>query len=254
MTTLTGRLPSLPLWKAFLLFALTSAPIYLGVYYLIPALMSRGWTFLASYLLCFYPTFVVMFALAFVLYRLEGNPATWIAFRERFRLRPVTGRMWLWAAGLLAFGLVATFALAFTGKWLAGFRFFAPPAFLPSELNPLRAAVPGLFMGTRVQGQWGYAVGYFVGWAFNILGEELLWRGYLLPRQEATYGRRAWLVHGLLWTGWHFFWKWNLLSLLPITLGISFVVQRTKNTTVAILVHGLANAIPLVPLVAYILA
>lgn len=254
METLPRRLAPLSLWKAVLLFAVTSAPIYVGVYHFIPILQERGLTFLSSYLICFYPTFGAMFLLALVLYWREGNPLTWNAFKSRYRLHPVRGRAWIWAAGLFAFGMSATLGLSFAGKWLASFPFLAPPSFLPPEINPLRAAIPGTFMGTSVHGQWAYALAYFIGWLFNILGEELLWRGFMLPRQEVGYGRWAWLIHGLLWTGWHFFWKWNLLSLLPITLGIAFVVQRTKNTTVAIVAHGLANLIALVGLVYYILA
>ena len=124
---------------------------------------------------------------------------------------------------------------------------------LSSEINPLKAAIPNTFMGTEVHGQWGYAIGYFVGWFFNIFGEELLWRGYLLPRQQLQYGKWTWLIHGLLWTGWHFFWKWNLLSILPIALAIPFVAQKTGNSWIEIIAHGLLNFIPFVALVYFIL-
>ena len=248
------RLAPLPFWKAVLLFVATSASIYLGVYHFIPILESRGLTFLSSYLICFYPTFVILFVLAIIFYLLEGNPISWGFFKSRYRLHAVKGRTWIWVACLFAFGMALPLGLSFTAKWLASFPIFTPPSFLPSEVNPLKAAIPDTFMGTSVHGQWGYAVAYFLGWFFNIFGEKLLWRGFMLPRQEVIYGRWAWLIHGSLWTGWHFFWKWNLISLLPITLGLSFVIQRTKNTTVAIIVHGLANLIPLVGLLYYILA
>jgi membrane protease YdiL (CAAX protease family) len=246
-------LKPLPLWKSILLFACTSAPIYLGVYFLIPVLQNRGLSFLAAYLISFYPVFVVMFLLALLLYSKEGNPLTWKAFAGRYRLLPVRGRSWLWVAALILFGLAATVGLSFTGKWLASFPWFAPPAFFPSELNPLKEAVPGAFMGTPVHGQWGYAPAYLLGWAFNILGEEFLWRGYMLPRQEISYGKGAWVVHGLLWAGWHVFWKWNLLSLLPVTLAIAFAAQKTKNTSIVIIAHGMVNLIPLMALIFYIL-
>jgi membrane protease YdiL (CAAX protease family) len=252
MVSIRRSVPPLPLWKALVLFAGTSIPIYLAVYYGIPVLQARGLTFLTSYLICFYPTFVAIFILALVLYWREGNPLTWEAFRSRYRLSSLKGRAWLWTIALLAFGISASLLLSPTARWLASLPIFAPPSHLPPELNPLKAAVPNTFMATTVTGTWGYALAYLLGWLFNILGEELLWRGFMLPRQEVIYGRSAWLVHGLLWTAWHIFWKWNLLSLLPITLGLPFVVQRTKNTSIGIVAHGLANLIPLFALVYFI--
>jgi membrane protease YdiL (CAAX protease family) len=243
----------LPLWKALLLFAFASGTVSAGIYFLIPALQSRGLTFLASYLISFYPPFIALFLLALLLYRLEGNVATWAAFKQRYRLAPVHGRTWLWVVGLVVFGLLSTLALSFTARWLASFSWFSPPAFLPSELNPLKAAAPGLFFGTSVHGQWWYALAYLAGWFFNILGEELLWRGYMLPRQEVNYGRWAWFVQGAMWTAMHVFWRWNLLSLVPVTFGIPFVTQRLKNTSVGIIAHGIANCIPLLVLIYYIL-
>jgi membrane protease YdiL (CAAX protease family) len=243
----------LSLWKALLLFAFASGAVSAGLYVLIPTLQTRGLTFLASYLISFYPPFVALFLLAVLLYRLEGNAVTWAAFRQRYRLAPVHGRTWLWVVGLVVFGLLSTLALSFTARWLASFSWFTPPAFFPSELNPLKAATPGMFFGTAVHGQWGYAFAYLAGWFFNILGEELLWRGYVLPRQEVSYGRWAWLVQGAMWTGMHVFWRWNLLSFVPVTFGIPFVVQRAKNTSIGIIAHGSANVIPLLVLVYYIL-
>jgi membrane protease YdiL (CAAX protease family) len=71
-----------------------------------------------------------------------------------------------------------------------------------------------------------------------------MWRGYILPRQEKTYGKWAWLVNGLLWAYlFHFFVPWNFLSFWPSMLITPFIAQRTKNTWVALLVHGMPNII-----------
>ena len=40
-------------------------------------------------------------------------------------------------------------------------------------------------------------------WVFNtVLGEELLFRGYLLPRMAGSFVRADWLVNGLLFAGY----------------------------------------------------
>ena len=88
----------------------------------------------------------------------------------------------------------------------------------------------------------------FLGWIplfiCNILGEELLWRGYLLPRQELVFGKSAWLVNALLWLLFH--WSINLpamMVILPTTLIVPWIVQRRHNTWVGILIHGIFNAL-----------
>jgi membrane protease YdiL (CAAX protease family) len=37
------------------------------------------------------------------------------------------------------------------------------------------------------------------------VGEELWWRGYVLPRQELAFGRATWVIHGILWSVIHLF-------------------------------------------------
>ena len=88
----------------------------------------------------------------------------------------------------------------------------------------------------------------FLGWiplfVCNILGEELLWRGYLLPRQELVFGKSAWLVNALLWLLYH--WSINLpamVGIVPTTLIVPWIVQRRQNTWVGILIHGTFNAV-----------
>lgn len=86
----------------------------------------------------------------------------------------------------------------------------------------------------------------FLAWMpyffFNIVGEELLWRGYLLPRQAGTLGRYAWAFNGFLWAVFHVGIGWRLaILLLPIEFVVPYVVQRRMNTWLGILIHGLYN-------------
>jgi len=94
---------------------------------------------------------------------------------------------------------------------------------------------------------WGLLLYYLLGlFVFNILGEELWWRGYILPRQELAFGARTWIIHGTLWTLFHFFYHTNLgilISYLPTTLGIAYVCQRTRNTWPGIIGHMVSNMV-----------
>jgi membrane protease YdiL (CAAX protease family) len=77
----------------------------------------------------------------------------------------------------------------------------------------------------------------------NIVGEEICWRGYVLPRQEAAWGRWAWLLNGGLWCLFHWSFGWRvMLLLLPIALLLPWIVQRRRNTSVGLLIHAIFNA------------
>jgi membrane protease YdiL (CAAX protease family) len=49
---------------------------------------------------------------------------------------------------------------------------------------------------------------------FNIVGEELWWRGFILPRQEPVFGRRTWVLQGVLHGFFHFSFGPGVLFLI----------------------------------------
>jgi membrane protease YdiL (CAAX protease family) len=86
----------------------------------------------------------------------------------------------------------------------------------------------------------------FLAWLpyffFNIVGEELMWRGYLLPRQTAALGRYAWILNGFLWAVFHVGIGWRIaILLLPIEFIVPYVVQKRQNTWLGIIIHGIYN-------------
>lgn len=83
---------------------------------------------------------------------------------------------------------------------------------------------------------------WLVMFFFNIFGEELLWRGYILPRQELALGQSAWILNSALWFVFHVAFGIDLLILLlPILIVLPWCVQKTGNTMVGIWIHGLMN-------------
>jgi membrane protease YdiL (CAAX protease family) len=114
---------------------------------------------------------------------------------------------------------------------------------LTRYLDPIFQPVPWFL----AQGP-GWHAWVFVAWiplfVTNILGEELCWRGYVLPRQEAAMGQIAWLGNGIPWCLFHWSFGWQILvTLLPITFLLPWIVQRRRNTWVGIIIHGVFNAI-----------
>lgn len=139
---------------------------------------------------------------------------------------------------------VGELALAPTREFLGSLPYMGAPESYPSMFKPDYTVNLPLrsFMGMSVKGN--YTIPFF--WAFwiivNIGGEELLWRGYALPRMEKHFGKWAWLVNGLLWNlVVHSFMPWTWITLLPISLIVPFMCQRTRSIMPGIIIHGLGN-------------
>jgi membrane protease YdiL (CAAX protease family) len=172
-------------------------------------------------------------------------------------LLPLTGKDWLWAIGGFLVTFLSIGALSFSALLLIkAFPEIAPPDFFPPWQQPgttFDVALFATYIGSPVRGNWGIAMLFFVMLWFNIVGEELWWRGYILPRQEQAHGRWTWLIHGLLWLMWHVaFYPWQVLALLPICLAVPYVAQRRQNTCPALIIHA-QNGIVLVLILALIL-
>lgn len=174
------------------------------------------------------------------------------SFSDRFRFKRVGGITWLWTVGgfLLVQGL--ELALVPTRRLLAELPFFSPPPFTPQLFHPLFSIEEGLthLFGVPLAGNW-WLVGFWLLWLLiNIGGEEVLWRGYALPLQEKVLWRYAWLVNGLLWNFFvHAFMPWGYLTLLPVSLILPYLVQRSGNTWVGVILHGVGNLLVLVVII-----
>lgn len=234
-------------------FIISSVLIYLGLYVVTPLLLDKGVPFIACYLSLFYSPFVLLFFTALMLYKLEGNAWNISDFKSRMQLNHLEKADWLGIIGVILVSSVITLAGTPIMSNLAQIPFFSPPDFFPAEINPNKISVAGYMMDYKLSGKYWVIIAYFVGWFFNIFGEELLWRGMILPRQIKRYGSKAWVIHGLMWGLWHFFWKWQIIVLIPISLFLSYVVYKRKNTWIGIISHGVMNAIPLIVGIAYVL-
>ena len=94
------------------------------------------------------------------------------------------------------------------------------------------------FFGRPMEGNF-WLIPFWIIWVVVIVtSEEILWRGYALPRMEAAYGSWAFLVNGLLWNlPFHTYTFWNVFTDMPMYLIIPFVATKTKSTWGAILLH-----------------
>jgi membrane protease YdiL (CAAX protease family) len=197
--------------------ALVAAVAHLGV----PALMdATGVAPLVAWMLLAVPlVFAPIAAGAALILRGERRGRDW---RERLRLGRPSGDDW--RVGLWALLAVATGSATLFGACsLLG---LSPNPPFARDVRPLGG------LSASVVGVWA------VYWPCNILGEEIAWRGVVLPRMEARVGERAWLLNAALWGAFHTsFGLGNLLVLLPSLLLVPYVAQRRRNTWLAVLLH-----------------
>lgn len=261
-TTIQTRnnLRPMPLWESTLFFGIPAIVNILTIWYLMPSLMARGLTEFVSESIAFSipPLFILVGAL--LAYRMEGYPLNWAALKARFRLRRLTGKDWLWAFGLLAFVAVAGLVLApiILSPVFDGIEngVIPLPDFVPSAIDPRVVVTPDTLeasFGGPPEGNWSLVVILAAVATLGVIGEEFMWRGYVLPRQELAHGNYAWVIHGVQWTLFHAFKYWALPGMLPIALAYSLVSQRRKNTMPAIIVHGVEKIFGLIGILLLVL-
>jgi membrane protease YdiL (CAAX protease family) len=247
----------MPFWQALLYFGLPALMFRFFLYTGIPAFVRLGLTPFEAYIVGLTVPAAILFAFAFGFYARDGYALTWGDLSARFRLLPLTRKDWLWSVVAFVVTFLSLGALAPTAQILiSAFPALAVPDFFAPWARPggtFDMASLTQFVGASVKGNWGFALLCFVQLFFNIFGEELWWRGYILPRQELTHGRWAWVINGLLWWLWHLtFYPWQVIALLPICLIIPFVAQRLRHNWTAIIIHW-QNGISLVLILALVL-
>jgi membrane protease YdiL (CAAX protease family) len=163
---------------------------------------------------------------AALLLRQENIPRERL-WQERMRFRCMTGRDWTWALGGLLVIWLSSGALMVVLKVFFGQQDLQPAFLVFEPLGP---------------GRYWILAAWLPFVALNIMGEEILWHGVLLPRQESAFGRHAWLVNGIGWLLFHLPFGWQIvITLCPTVFIIPFAVQRRQNSWIGVVMHAGLN-------------
>jgi membrane protease YdiL (CAAX protease family) len=121
------------------------------------------------------------------------------------------------------------------------------------QLVPVLSHGPGRdfgdFLGSNaghalLAGSWGWFAIIGALLVFNtVLGEELLFRGFLLPRMNGVFGRRDWLVNGLLFAVYHLHVPWVIPRALLDTFIIAYPAKRYSSALIGIAVHSAQSVV-----------
>lgn len=241
---------------SLLFFGIPALVLVFGFHFVMPVLIKHGFAPFYAYFVALGLPLVLMIVATFVAYRQEGNAMSWEALKKRFRLDGLSGKMWLLTVGI-SIGILILYGICIKLNSLLLIKGIVPmPSHLPAWLDtangpPSMIAMDQAFGG--LSGNWMAFIAYIVFLIINVIGEELWWRGYILPRQELVLGKWVWVIHGLLWAFFHIFKWWDILALLPLTLIIPFLVWRYKNTSIGIVIHFIINGLGLIPILTGIL-
>lgn len=225
-------LKKMPFWKSLLLFGIPSLYFLIITKYGIPFLARHAIHPALSWFIAGYCIFVPLALGAVLLVKREEKNIDLASLWKRLRINKPTKTDWYWAFGATALILILTGLIMVLTNFLA----------LRFGFHELQTTPP--FMRFKVL--QGYERLYLLVWLgmffFNIMGEGMLWQGYILPRQELTHSKQAWFVNALLWMMFHLCFGIDLLILLtPTLLIIPYCTQKTKNTLVGMIPHALLN-------------
>jgi uncharacterized protein len=187
---------------------------------------------LKALIVCLTAGLVWQVVLAAILVGREQRTLRWSRVREALWLRSprsprsgrVGGRIWL-----ILVPLILVFAAA-------------------PELIPTFAAPEDREFATLVESDAGKAFldGAWAWYAlilgllvFTIVGEELVFRGFLLPRMQGAFGRGDWVANGLLFAAYHLHVPWVMpATLLVDTFVIAYPTKRYRSLWIGMAVHG----------------
>jgi membrane protease YdiL (CAAX protease family) len=224
-----SNLEKMGLVPSFSIFIAAAALLFLGTNYLIPYLSDTtrqepvAFWFLVAGLGIFLPLIIT----AAVILKKEGCLFKPGFLHRRLRFKAMNAGDWLWCLGaLVIIGALSSLLMRGIDFITGGFD-HSPPFMSFEPLTPGRYWILALWLPY---------------WVLNIIGEEVLWRGVMLPRQQKALGKWAWAVHGLGWGLFHIAFGWQLLvTLLPILFILPYVVQRRGNTWLGVIIHAAIN-------------
>ena len=215
-------------WQSFIIFLFPSIGVFISIKIGIPIFKSLGLAQNVSYMLSMICILFPVLLGSIIAFRLEGNRLLLKVFFSRYRIKFLTKKDWLWI--LIGFVLI----LLFSGLLQFGVELICKILKIKYYTVPPELG----FRRIKINEWWIYLIHFFY-FLCNILGEEFLYRGYLLPRQELKHGNFAWLINGGLWIMVHLGIGLSVITMIPLLLIVPYIVQRQKNVLIGIIIHGL---------------
>src|SRR5829696_3601601 len=172
------------------------------------------------------------FVLVLILVHRERGSLRWSVLKDALWLHspcsPTTGRV----GGRLWLVLIPAL-LIFTAEG------FIPHPFPPPTGHDFAAFVQSDAGAAFMSGNWVWFALIVALSVFNtVFGEELLFRGLLLPRMKGAFGRFDWVANGFLFALYHLHEPWVIPSSLVDIFALSYPSRRYRSALIGIIVHS----------------
>lgn len=187
-------------------------------------------------LVCLTSGLVWQFALVLGALRHEQGTLSWSVAKETLWLRPPRnprngrrgGRLW-WLLVPLVVLVAATEEL---------------PSLPSPDDRDLGAFLQSSAGQDFLLGNWPWFALILTMMIFNtVLGEELLFRGLLLPRMREAFGRGNWAANGVLFAAYHLHTPWAIPTSLLDAFLISYPASRYQSALIGICVHSVQTIV-----------
>jgi membrane protease YdiL (CAAX protease family) len=237
-------IPQYSLGKILLIWLAAAAPMGILGWIVAPALSAGSTNPGMVRLAALAVGLIWQFVLVLIMLRREGSSLRWSDMKQRLWLLPpsdeagrINKRLWWWVIPIFLAG--AVYSMMVSGVierlWVSLLPIFAePPAFSMAGFLDSPEGKASLVGG------WPFFVLFLVQAFFNtVAGEELLFRGLLLPRMQGAFGKRDWLANGILFGFYHWHQPWGMLSsAIDGTLLYALPSRRFKSTWFGIIMHS----------------
>jgi uncharacterized protein len=201
--------------------------------------------FAQALLICITAGLIWQFVLVLILTRRELGGLQWPRVREALWLRAprdprtgrVGGRVWWWVLPFVVLFALEAF-LALPGPSVRDFG-----DFLDSDRGE-----------DFFRGAWGWFALVVVLAVFNtVLGEELLFRGLLLPRMKSAFGKWDWVANGVLSAVYHVHQPWSIPASLVDIIALAYPSRRFQSAWMGIIVHSVQSLVVIVVVLTLVL-
>jgi membrane protease YdiL (CAAX protease family) len=231
-------------------WAAAALPMAVLAWVVAPVLASRldgGQALPRALIVCLTIGLVWQFALVVGLVWSEQRTLRWSTVREALWLRsprsPRTGRV-----GGKTWWIVVPLLVATAAEELVPVL----PHSVSRDLGMFFESTAGQHF---MHGAWGWFGVLLVMMVFNtVLGEELLFRGYLLPRMNGAFGDRDWLANGMFFAAYHLHVPWMIPAIVFDTFILAYPVKRYRSAWIGIAVHSAQTVVFTIAAVSLVLS